>query len=74
MQIDRLLTSSPSIQTIETSFTIEGLGLLLWLCNELAAYVGDFMEYFSPDITAAYPTVVGDIDSSCVKDLSDWIG
>lgn len=32
------------------------------------------MEYVAPELTEEYPQVVGDVDASCVKDLSDWIG
>lgn len=44
VKIGLLLTSSHSIQTIQTSFTIEGLGLVNWFCKEFSAFVGDFME------------------------------
>ena len=45
-----------------------------WLCKEFSAFVGDFMEYFAPELTEEYPQVVGDVQTSCNKDLADWIG
>lgn len=62
------------IQTIVTSFTVEGEGLVNWLCKEFSAFVGDFMEYLAPELTEEYPQVVGDVDASCNKELADWLG
>ena len=57
-----------------TSFTVEGLGLVSWLCKEFSAFVGDFMEYFARELTEEYPQVVGDVQTSCDKDLANFIG
>ena len=36
--------------------------------------MGDFMEYFAPELTEEYPQIVGGVDAKCNEELADWIG